>query len=149
MFPSFRHDAITSYLIRATTPTPGPRQSQLQHTITRRRGSMELATWWPQLIGGARTKSLAARYRRSDWTDMRMQMNLLWHVQLGSGNCCQMTSCTGRRHKNTAIAPVSCNNARKTPTFVTAEINIKTPAATYGCTIRLTLSPKRELRSLL
>jgi hypothetical protein len=44
-------------------------------------------------------------------------------------------SCTGRRHKSTAIDPVSCNNVRKTPRFVIAEMNIKAPAATYGCMI--------------
>lgn len=44
-------------------------------------------------------------------------------------------SCTGRRHKKTAIAPVNCSNVRKAPVFVDAEMSIKVPAAAYGCTI--------------
>jgi hypothetical protein len=46
-----------------------------------------------------------------------------------------MMSCTGRKHRNTAIAPVSCNNVRKAPVFVNAEMSIKAPAAAYGCAI--------------
>jgi hypothetical protein len=52
------------------------------------------ATWWPQTIGGVRTQSLVAQYYRSDRTDIGMQVNLLWHVQLvASGNRCLTVPC--------------------------------------------------------